>query len=130
MMMKDVATLARSLLSDGHEVRRLGWLAFAVLGLAFSSGLRAEEEPVFTIEFHDGKVMPLRVEVPANRRFKLELRNSGSTPAEFESEELRKEKVLAPDSTSVLVFRTLDPGEYEFFDEFHPDAPKAVLVAK
>ena len=111
-------------------MRRLGWSAFALLGLAFSAGLRADEEPVFTIEFHDGTVMPQRVEVPANRRFKLELHNSGSTPAEFECNELHKEKVMAPDSTAVLVFRTLDPGEYEFFDDFHPDAPKAVLVAR
>lgn len=90
----------------------------------------AEEEPVFTIEFNDGTVSPLRIEVPANRRFQLQLRNNGVTPAEFESSELRKEKVLAPKSTSILVFRTLDPGEYPFFDDFHPDAPKAVLVAK
>ena len=55
---------------------------------------------------------------------------AGDTPAEFESNELRKEKVLAPKTTSILVFRTLDPGEYPFFDDFHPDAPKAVLVAK
>ena len=91
---------------------------------------RAEDEPVFTIEFKDGTVAPQRLEVPANRRFQLQLINAGDTPAEFESNELRKEKVLAPKSTSILVFRTLDPGEYAFFDDFHPDAPKAVLVAK
>lgn len=89
-----------------------------------------EDEPAFTIEFHDGKVEPLRVEVPANQRFRLELRNTGTTPVEFESAELRKEKVVAPDSTGTLVFRMLDPGEYPFFDDLHPDAPKAVLVAK
>lgn len=104
------------------------WLALSFLiGCA---PLSADEEPTFTLEFHDGKVSPLRVEAPANTRFKLELRNTGETPAEFESAELRKEKVLAPNSTSVLVFRTLDPGEYQFFDDFHPDAPKAVIVAK
>jgi hypothetical protein len=91
---------------------------------------RADEEPVFTIEFKDGAVSPLRVEVPANRRFQLQLVNNGDTPAEFESNELRKEKVLAPKTTSILVFRTLDPGEYPFFDDFHPDAPQAVLIAK
>jgi Cupredoxin-like domain len=101
-------------------------LAFCLAGLA----ARADDDPVFTIEFHDGKVAPIRIEVPANRRFKIELRNSGATPAEFESNELHKEKVLAPGTTSALVFRTLDPGEYPFFDDFHPDAPKAVLVAK
>jgi hypothetical protein len=104
----------------------------ALLALSFVPGanLRAEDEPVFSIEFKDGKVAPLRVEVPANKRFKLELRNAGTTPAEFESNELHKEKVLAPGTTSFLVFRTLDRGEYTFFDDFHPDAPKAVIVAK
>jgi uncharacterized protein (DUF58 family) len=98
-----------------------------VSGAAIS---RAGEDPIFKIEFQDGKVVPQRLEVPANRRFQLNLVNSGDTPAEFESNELRKEKVLAPKSASLLVFRTLDPGEYSFFDDFHPDAPKAVLIAK
>jgi hypothetical protein len=105
-------------------------LALMLCGVLSVATALAEDEPVFQIEFRDGNVSPLRIEVPANRRFKIELRNSGATPAEFESNELHKEKVLAPDSTSVLVFRTLDPGEYPFFDDFHPDAPKAVLVAK
>jgi hypothetical protein len=110
---------------------RLAAILLASLACTFGLSLaRAQEEPIFTIEFKDGTVSPLRIEVPANRRFVLQLRNSGDTPAEFESSELRKEKVLAPHSTSVLVFRTLDPGEYPFFDDFHPDAPKAVLVAK
>ena len=105
----------------------LGLVAADLVGSTVS---RAADDPVFSIEFHDGKVTPLRIEVPAKRRFKLELHNSGTTPAEFESNELHKEKVLAPDTVSVLVFHTLDPGEYAFFDDFHPDAPKAVLVAK
>ena len=90
----------------------------------------AEEDQVFRVEFKDGVVTPLRLEVPAKRRFTLELHNLGQTPAEFESRELRKEKVLAPGTSSTLVIRTLDPGEYDFFDDFHPDAPPAVLVAK
>ena len=116
------------------ETRGLaGFAAILVATLCPGFGLPlawAEEEPIFTIEFKDGTVSPLRLEVPANRRFQLQLRNDGDTPAEFESSELRKEKVLAPRSTSILVFRTLDPGEYSFFDDFHPGAPKAVLIAK
>jgi hypothetical protein len=88
------------------------------------------EEPTFRIEFRDGVISPARLQVPANTRFRLELKNLGKTPAEFESAELKKEKVLAGESESVLVIRTLDPGEYAFFDDFHPDAPPAVLVAK
>ncbi|HVY56818.1 MAG TPA: cupredoxin domain-containing protein [Xanthobacteraceae bacterium] len=102
----------------------------AGLVLALAGPLAAEEDPVFRIEFKDGVVTPSRLEVPAKRRFKLELHNTGKTPAEFESTELRKEKVLAPNSVSSLVIRTLDPGEYTFFDDFHPGVPAAVLVAK
>lgn len=109
--------------------------AFAAMLLAAALALPAaaapaQDMPVFAIEFKDGVITPLRLEVPANRAFKIELHNTGDTPAEFESIELHREKVLAPQSTSFIVFRTLDPGEYKFFDDFHPDAPQAVLVAK
>ncbi|MCI0468364.1 MAG: cupredoxin domain-containing protein [Beijerinckiaceae bacterium] len=105
-------------------------LAAFVIASSAANGRAGDEEPVFTIEFKDGVIAPQRLEVPANRRFRLQLRNNGETAAEFESHELRKEKVIAPKSAATLVFRTLDPGEYTFFDEFHPDAPKAVLIAK
>lgn len=104
------------------------WLA--PVFVAVSDPVRAEEDPTFRIEFRDGVVTPARLEVPANRRIRLELHNLGQTPAEFESRELRKEKVLAPGTSSILVIRNLDPGQYDFFDDFHPSAPAAALVAK
>lgn len=111
---------------------RFALIVMAILTtvVALPGAGRGEEDPTFRVEFKDGVVMPLRLEVPANRRFRLELHNTGQTAAEFESRELRKEKVLAPGSTSVLVIRTLDPGEYQFFDDFHLEAPPSVLVAK
>lgn len=100
-----------------------------LLGLAAAPAL-ADEEPTFRIEFRDGAVTPDRIEVPAGRRFRLELANIGQSPIEFESLELKKEKVVAPGATTFLVIRTLDPGEYSFFDDFHPGGPSAKLVAK
>ena len=103
----------------------------ATFALALLAGATARaEDPSFRIEFKDGVVTPKRIEVPAKTRILLELVNTGSTPAEFESKELRKEKVLAPGASSSLVIRSLDPGEYEFFDDFHLDTPPSVLVAK
>jgi hypothetical protein len=113
-----------------RHIRKAAGLALAAVLWAGAVPARAEDEPVFRIEFNDGKVTPQRIEVPAKTRFKLDLHNVGQQPAEFESKELRKEKVLAPGTSSVLVIRTLDPGEYDFFDDFHPDTPPAVLVAK
>ncbi|KST58176.1 hypothetical protein AO398_22715 [Methylobacterium sp. GXS13] len=107
---------------------RLGIAAFlAVTGAAVSA--RADDMPVIKVEMRDGVILPAVIEVPANMRFKLEISNTGQSPVEFESTELKREKALAAGSTSAIVFRTLDPGTYQVFDDFHPEA-KATLVAK
>ncbi|HVZ08256.1 cupredoxin domain-containing protein [Rhodopila sp.] len=88
-----------------------------------------DDMPTFRIEMKDGVVKPDRLKVPANKPFRLEIHNQGETPAEFESLTLHKEKVLAGGVTLNMVFRRLSPGEYDFFDDFHPGT-KAVLVAE
>ncbi|TPN35212.1 cupredoxin domain-containing protein [Mesorhizobium sp. B1-1-6] len=105
-------------------------VAIAVCLLANAHPAAADENPTFVIELSDGAIAPRSIEVPANARFKLELRNTGSSPVEFESVELRKEKVLGPGVTSFVVILRLNPGEYRFFDDFHPGMPPAMLIAK
>lgn len=104
--------------------------ALAVLLLAPSVAARAEEEPVFRIEMADGTLTPARLEVPAGKAFKLQVTNSGTAPAEFESRTLRKEKVIAPKATVTLSVKKLAAGDYDFFDENQPKAPAGVIVAK
>ena len=89
----------------------------------------ADDMPVLKLEMRDGVLIPTRIEAPAGRPFKIEITNSGQTPAEFESLELKREKVLAPGATSSVVFRRVDAGEYPFFDDFHPEA-RGTLVVK
>ena len=91
-------------------------------------GARADDMPVIKVEMKDGLILPKIIAVPAKTRFKLEITNTGTSPAEFESAELKREKALAAGSTSAIVFRTVDPGRYDVFDDFHPEA-KATLVA-
>lgn len=85
--------------------------------------------PVFSVEMRDGTIVPNRIEVPANTRFKIEIRNTGTSPVEFESAALKREKAVAAGDVVALVFRSVSPGEYDVFDDFHPDA-RAVLVAR
>ena len=77
--------------------------------------------PTISVELKDGVLTPAGRSA-GETRFRLELKNAGTTPAEFESSELKKEKVLAPGTTSSLIFRTLEAGEHPFFDDFHPEA--------
>jgi hypothetical protein len=103
----------------------------AALCVCFAAPLvRAADEPVFQIEMKDGVIIPSRLEVPAKTRFKILVKNTGKIPAEFESRELRKEVIVPAGSTATLIIRTLDAGEYKFFDDFQADAPPAVLIAK
>lgn len=106
----------------------LGLLA-ALAAFAAWPVLAADDMPVFKITMKDGTVTPSRLEVPAGRPFKLEITNAGSSPAEFESLSLHKEKVLAAGVTSSLAFRRLEAGVYDFFDDFH-SGTQTVLVVK
>lgn len=98
--------------------------------LAAALAVRADELPTFAITARDGRLSPERLEVPPGRRLKLTLRNEGRLPVEFESLDLRVEKVLAPGAASFVVVPALKPGSYLFEDEFHPDTGRLLLIAK
>ena len=107
-------------------------LLSAALGLLLASGplLAQEDMPTFLLVIKNGHLFPETLEVPANTKFRLEVRNEGPGAAEFESLELKKETVLAPGVTRKLVFYPLKPGSYKFFDEFHADTAQGRIVAK
>lgn len=105
-------------------------ISFLFVALFSASAPFADDDPVFVIKFADGSIDPPVVEVPPGRRFKLELHNNGVGPVEFESTELRREKVLGAGASSFIIIRRLDPGEYRFFDDFHPETPPATLIAR
>ena len=90
----------------------------------------AADEVEVTISIKDHKFEPAEVKVPAGKAIKLTVKNLDSTAEEFESKPLKIEKVLAPGAKSSVVINPLKPGEYAFFDEFHPDTSRGKIVAK
>jgi hypothetical protein len=104
-------------------------LAALATSVLFAGIAHAADLPTFKLEMNDGKLNPERIEVPAGQRIKIEVHNIGKGAAEFESIQLRKEKVLAPGADSFVVIAPLTPGEYKFFDDFHQTA-QGVIVAK
>lgn len=100
------------------------------LGWAAESRAQPPELPAFEVVARDGRLFPVRLEVPAGTRVKLVVRNQGKSPVEFENLDMRVEKVLAPGATSFVVLPKLKPGEYEFIDEFHLDTGRMLVIAK
>lgn len=104
-------------------------LAAAIFLFAPTQASAAELLTV-TVIARDGKFLPDTLNIPAGVRFKIVLRNEGHEAIEFESLQLRKEKVLAPGAESFVVIAPLKPGEYDFFDEFHPDSGRGRIIVK
>ena len=102
-------------------------LSFIPVGQMAASADEMEEH---VLEMNDGTLIPERIEISAGQPVRIIVRNTGTTPAEFESLRLRKEKVLGPGTESLLVIRRATPGEYPFFDDFHPDRARGVIVAQ
>lgn len=85
--------------------------------------------PAYLVEMKDGKLLPEKLIVPAKTKFRIIVRNIGDKPAEFESNQLRQEKVLYMGTQSVVVVMPLDPGTYDYFDDFTPGI-KGQIIAK
>ena len=75
---------------------------------------------------------PAELEVPAGKRFKIEIEQRGARPrSSSRAGTLKQEKVLAPGAKSFVVINALKPGKYRFFDDFHPGhQPGPRIVAR
>ena len=114
-------------LSLPHPRRAAGLAALLALALGVA---RAQDLPTVSLVIRDGRFVPATLEVPANTKFRLLIKNEGPGAEEFESLELRKEKVLAGGASSFLIFQPLKPGRYKFFGDFHPETAQGQIVAK
>lgn len=84
----------------------------------------------FEIVIRDHRFEPSVLEIPAGQRVKIVVRNLDATPEEFESYELRREKIIAGNSAAVIYVGPLKPGTYAFFGEFNPATAQGRLVVK
>jgi hypothetical protein len=93
-----------------------------------ASGIAAADPVTLTLDSH--KFLPAEFTVPANQKFQIKVTNHDDTPAEFESHDLKVEKIVVPGGTITVTAGPLKPGTYEFFDDYHPDDAKGVVTAK
>ena len=102
----------------------------AALFLATSLGAFAAGEPELGLVIQGNKFTPDRIEVPAGKKVKLNIENKDATAEEFESHDLKIEKVIPGKGKGVVYVGPLKPGEYKFVGEFHEKTAKGVIVAK
>lgn len=98
--------------------------------LMFGASALAADMPEFQLTIRNQSFDPVQLKVPANTKFKLLVKNTDSTPSEFESTDMNREKIVLPNSTINVYIGPLDKGSYKFFDDFHQDTGKGVLIAE
>ena len=97
--------------------------------LAIGGGAEAQE-PTYALVIKNHKFQPTDIEIPAGQKIALLVKNDDPTPEEFESTELRREKVVAGGEQITVYIGPLKPGQYEFFGDFNPTTARGHIVAK
>jgi len=90
----------------------------------------AAQEPAYMLVIKDHQFQPTEIEVPAGQKIALLVKNNDTTPEEFESTELRREKVVAGGEQITVYIGPLKPGTYEFFGDFNPKTARGHIIAK
>jgi len=107
---------------------RLVLLSLALL-LAMMTRVAAQD-PAYTLVIKNHKFQPTEIEIPAGQKIALTVKNNDTTPEEFESAELRREKVVAGGEQIIVYIGPLKPGRYEFFGDFNPTTARGHIVVK
>jgi hypothetical protein len=83
-----------------------------------------------TIVIKDHKFEPAELKLPADKWIVLTVDNQDPTPEEFESHELKVEKVVPGASKGVVRFGPLTAGRYPFFGEFNEATAQGAVVVE
>jgi plastocyanin domain-containing protein len=102
-------------------------LSLATAAVLVPAELRAQD---ITITIKNHRFTPSEVKVPANERIQLTVVNDDPTPEEFESREMKVEKVIPGKSKGVVRIGPLAAGRYPFFGEFNEATAKGVVIAE
>ena len=104
------------------------------LGLAAAVALAvgpvvAAPGPV-TLVLKDHRFTPAAFSVPAGERVQVVLVNQDAATEEFDSHDLRVEKLVTPNGRATFSIGPLKPGSYSFMGEFHPKTAQGRITVQ
>jgi hypothetical protein len=104
-------------------------LAALCLGLLLAGAARAEDPPTLALTLKDHHFSPAQIRVPTGQRFRIQLDNQDASNSEFESYDMKFEKIVVAGGRITVWAGPLHPGTYTFFDDYNPDTAKGTAVA-
>lgn len=85
-------------------------------------------EAEYVITEKDKVFSPAILTIPAGQKIKVTVKNLDSTPAEFESSDFDREKVVGANSDIVVYIGPLDAGKYTYFDDFRRESTGTIIA--
>ncbi len=102
--------------------------------LALGSGMLvigpAAAQEIYVIVIKEHRMNPSELQIPAGQKVRLVVDNQDSTPEEFESHSLNREKIIPGNSKATIFIGPLKPGTYEFFGEFHQETAQGKIIVR
>jgi len=105
-------------------------LVLAMLALSCAAPGAVAAEPEFTIIIREHKFEPAELRIPANTKVRLIVDNQDATAEEFDSKDLKREKVIPPKSKGTVLIGPLKPGRYAFVGEFNEKTAKGTVIVE
>ncbi len=99
------------------------------MALVFA-GHAAAAEPEWLLVIKNHRFEPSELKVPSGQRIKLIVHNQDTTPEEFESHSLNREKLVPAGTKATIFIGPLKPGSYSFIGEFNEATAKGVVIAE
>jgi plastocyanin len=84
----------------------------------------------FLVQIKNHKFTPDTIKVNANQPFKLTIENLDNTLEEFESDDLKKEKLVGANKKIIINVQALKAGEYKFYGDFHQKTAQGKIIVK
>jgi plastocyanin len=84
----------------------------------------------YVISLKDHQFTPSDLVIPAGEKVSITVKNDGTRMAEFESHELKREKVISAGKQAVITVGPLAAGTYPYFDEFSGGKAKGTITVK
>lgn len=100
------------------------------LSFALNASQAFAESKEFLVQIKDHKFSPVEIEVPENQKFKLVVENLDKTLEEFESDDLRREKLVGAGKKITILVGPLKTGEYKFYGDFHQKTARGKIIVK
>jgi plastocyanin len=103
---------------------------FALLAVSVAGSAPAAGPVTIAVVIKDHVFTPAEIHVPTGVPVVLKIRNDDATAEEFDSTDLKTEKIIAAGYEALVRLRPLGPGRYAFMGEFHPATARGVVISE